>query len=83
MMFNKETTFENGILNLLFAKKAIIEFIDFIKKERFSRYNSWIIIQATDERRFNVYKRGVKGLNFITEFHNGAKSLIWKEEKNE
>lgn len=83
MMSNKETTFENGILNLLFAKKAIIEFIDFIKKERFSRYNSWIIIQATDERRFNVYKRGVKGLNFITEFHNGAKSLIWKEEKNE
>lgn len=83
MMFNKETTFKNGILNLLFAKKAIIEFIDFIKKERFSRYNSWIIIQATDERRFNVYKRGVKGLNFITEFHNGAKSLIWKEEKNE
>lgn len=42
-MFNKETTFENGILNLLFAKKAIIAFIDFIKKERFSRYNSWII----------------------------------------
>ena len=83
MMFNKETTFENGILNLLFAKKAIIEFIDFIKKERFSRYNSWIIIQATDKRRFDVYKRGVKGLNFITEFHNGVKSLIWKEEKNE
>jgi len=55
-----------GIASLIWAKAIVKQFIEFIPKQRFSRWCKYICIFTgwADNRRRRVYERGLKDLGF-------------------
>lgn len=69
-----ETTGKVGIESLLLAKLAIKLFIEFLKEQNIK--NKKIVIYWSDNRRRNIYYRGLKGLGFKFEYLNGCGSMM-------
>lgn len=67
-----EITGKDGVKSLLWAKKCVLDFI-----ERYgTRFKGCkLCIHATDERRFNVYKRYLQSCGF-REVLNGKRILM-------
>ena len=60
-------TGKDGLKGLIFTKEKIIEFEEFIKEEAIYigiKTPIKIVIQWDDNRRRNVYERGLKGLGY-------------------
>lgn len=70
------TNNKDGLQGLLWAKQKIGEFEKYLQYERiFKDKKRFIIVEWDDNRRRNVYYRGLKGLGF--EFkHIGYKALV-------
>ena len=72
----KETG-RDGLLNLIFAKQAIVEFENFILRE-WGHYHEKIFIWAgwDDNRRRRVYHRGLKDIGYDFSEFRGQKVLL-------
>jgi 5'(3')-deoxyribonucleotidase len=83
---NKEnylvSTGRNGLKGLLWAKKALIEFEEFIQHSNIAyghrNKQKQILIMWDDNRRQKAYKRGMKGMGYREAFWNKKKCLLKK-----
>lgn len=69
-----QTTGKDGLLGLLWAKRKIIEFEEFIKTEH-ERIPVIIFCYWTDNRRRNVYERGLSSIGYKYNMLFGEKVL--------
>lgn len=70
-------TGKDGLKSLFWAKQQMKTFID----ELNPRYNHTIVVQWDDNRRRDVYIRGLKELGFYMSIMNKKKSLLLKVNK--
>lgn len=77
-----KTTGKDGLLPLLFAKKAIIDFEKYILN-KYGKYHEKmsITIGWTDNHRRNVYERGLKNCGFVYHKDSYGKKVLLKRIK--
>lgn len=85
--FDHMTTGKVGIEGLLWAKKQILEFEEYIldrfPKERYPNEKVYISVGWSNNRRRNVYERGLKHLGFKYEVNMyGQKKLRKRIDKH-
>ena len=75
-LFMKESG-KDGLKTLLFAKKALKEFEGFILEEYGNCHEKmFIVVEWDDNRRRNVYYRGLKDLGYEFSDFKGNKTLL-------
>lgn len=86
-MMEHTTTGKVGIEGLLWAKKQIIEFEKFIfekfPRDKYPNEKVFISVGWADNRRRNVYERGLKNLGFKYEVNMYGQKKLRKEITNE
>ena len=77
-MFRQQTGNKTGFENLLIAKNAVKQFIEMYKEKKL---NFRLSVHWDDNRRRNVYERGLKSLGFKFKFIDGYKLLVYEAIK--
>lgn len=70
-----KVTGQDGISTLVFAKEAISAFEKFISEEASSFRSVYLAVEWTDNRRRDVYMRGLSSLGFDFKILHGNKVL--------
>lgn len=73
-----KNTGKDGLATLLFARKAIVAFESFVEEKTYHYKDIFIVVGWEDNRRRNVYERGLKSLGFEFGMLDNKKHLIKK-----